>query len=368
MNNFIKETGFPDIPDTNSNAFIQNDQVDLHHQLVLSGIGSFTLNTVTMQFNCCARFRELLNFQKTNSVEFKEVIKLIKRNNLPILRSCFKSAYINKSTFECEFEVIDQHQKTKWFLAKGKFAKHLTHSIFHGILSDVTKTKEKDSQRNEILAMLNHELRTPLTTIKLYVQLVAESLIKSYNPSEAKLLKIASNQVDSLTQIIEDFLILSTMNNDKLQINNSNFEINELISEVVSINYSRKYPNEFHLEADGPLYINADRLKITQVLHNYLSNAIKYSSTGSNVTIICKSLNHSLVVCIKDNGLGIDPEDQKKLFDKFFRSTSEGVQRIKGHGIGLYLVKKIINAHHGNVWANSRIGKGSAFYFSIPLN
>ena len=227
---------------------------------------------------------------------------------------------------------------------------------------------EQEGQRNEMIAMLHHELRTPLTTIKLYVQLVADSLIKSSNSNGASMLKIASDQVDCLTEIIEDYLILSTMSNGKLQINQSIFEINELISEVLSINYSRKYVNEFHLEAKGPLYINADRSKITQVLHNYLSNAIKYSSTGSDVTIFCEHVNHYLVVGVKDNGLGIGPDDQKKLFDKFFRGSGQGVQRIKGHGIGLYIVKKIIDAHHGHVWVKSHVGKGSAFYFSIPLD
>jgi len=352
----------------NNNNFVASSQITIYHQLSLTGIGLFTLNIETLEFNLCDRLREFMNFQTGTVAEFKDVMKCVKNKYLSVLRSSFQNAYLHKKIFECEFEVLDQNQKTKWFIAKGTFENLATDDIFHGIVTEITLIKEQENSRDEMMRMLNHELRTPLTTIKLYIQLVADTLNRSSEHKVAQLLEIADNQVDAMTQLIEDFLVLNTMNSDHLKLKTSVLEINELISEVVNVNYSRNYANNFRLESDGPIYLNADSSKITQVIHNYLSNAIKYSSIGSDITIFCKSLNDCLVVGVKDKGMGVELSDQRDLFNKFFRGSNTSVKKIKGHGIGLYLVKKIIHAHQGNVWVNSQVGKGSVFYFSIPLN
>jgi two-component system CheB/CheR fusion protein len=112
--------------------------------------------------------------------------------------------------------------------------------------------------------------------------------------------------------------------------------------------------------------VKADRDKIGQVINNFLTNSIKYSPKSKNIEISCKELNSTVQVSVKDEGMGIKPQDQEKLFDRYYRIESVQTQAISGFGLGLYLSAEIIQRHNGKVWVESEMGKGSTFYFSIP--
>ena len=115
------------------------------------------------------------------------------------------------------------------------------------------------------------------------------------------------------------------------------------------------------------IFVKADRDKIGQVINNFLSNSLKYSPTGKNIEISCKEVNDNVQVSVTDEGMGIKPQDQKKLFDRYYRIENMETQNISGFGLGLYLSAEIIRRHNGKVWIESEIGKGSTFYFSLPL-
>ncbi|WP_186292795.1 sensor histidine kinase [Mucilaginibacter corticis] len=115
------------------------------------------------------------------------------------------------------------------------------------------------------------------------------------------------------------------------------------------------------------LEIAADRDKISSVISNLVSNAVKYSDKGKTVTVSCSFSPVSVTVSVKDEGMGIAPEDTDKIFDRYYRVKTEHTQHIAGFGIGLYLSAQIVQLHGGRIWVESETGKGSTFYFSLPI-
>ena len=122
---------------------------------------------------------------------------------------------------------------------------------------------------------------------------------------------------------------------------------------------------DFDLPED--IIVKADQEKIEEVISNFLSNAMKYSHKGSKISIVCKKLNGSIQVSVIDEGIGINVKDHEKLFHRFYRVENEKMKNITGFGIGLYLSSEIIQRHKGKIWVESEEGKGSTFYFSLPL-
>ena len=116
-----------------------------------------------------------------------------------------------------------------------------------------------------------------------------------------------------------------------------------------------------------PTFVNADRDKINQVINNLISNAVKYSHANSTIQVACVTVNGMAQVSVKDEGIGIQPEDKDKLFERYYRVKNNNTQSIAGFGIGLYLCAEIIQRHDGNIWVESEWGQGSTFYFTLPV-
>ena len=182
----------------------------------------------------------------------------------------------------------------------------------------------------------------------------------------SKLEKVHS-QVKKMTTLINGFLNTSSFEAGKIYLNEQTFEINDLLNEVVEEVTLITANHNFVVMPSPTVSVKADRDKIGQVINNFLTNAVKYSPKGKSIDISCKESNGNIQVSVKDQGIGIKPQDQEKLFDRYFRIESVQNQTISGFGLGLYLSAEIIHRHKGKVWVESEMGKGSTFYFSLPL-
>jgi two-component system sensor histidine kinase VicK len=228
-------------------------------------------------------------------------------------------------------------------------------------VTEITMQKTTDCHKDDLLLMLGHELKAPLSTIKLYIQMV----IKGAKCGESLLLK-ADNQVDEVTAIIDNLLDMSMIVSGKLALRTQPFDMSILIEEVIYCLFPNEKTHIIKTYNESVQMICADRGKIKQVIQNLLSNAIKYSPKQSVINIVSTTTNGHLQVSIRDNGIGISMAHQQKLFTRFYRVSSVAVQKKKGYGIGLFLVKEIVRQHGGQVWVESTEGCGSAFYFSLP--
>jgi two-component system, OmpR family, sensor histidine kinase VicK len=216
--------------------------------------------------------------------------------------------------------------------------------------------------------MASHELKTPLTSLKAYIQLLSKRLASSGDSFAINSLTKAGQQVNKMTDLIYGFIDLSKLEPGKLQLSVQEFELNELIADCISDINQTSPGHVIDFKPKDKIRVRADKEKIRQVAGNFLSNAIKYSNKGSRIIITCKKLKSSVKVSVIDEGIGIKSKDQEKLFQRFYRVENPRMKNISGFGIGLYLANEIIQLHKGKIGVESEEGKGSTFYFTLPLS
>lgn len=237
-----------------------------------------------------------------------------------------------------------------------------------GTSTDIQEMKEMDQQKDYFIGLASHELKTPITSIKAYTQILQTKYINSGDNFLIKSLNIVDRQILKLTNLISDLLDLSKIKSGTLTLHKEDFYLNELIHEVIDeINHINPgYEIKFSKKAN--VHLNADRERIGQVLINFLTNAIKYSPHSSDIQVESFSNNDGIVnVTVKDFGIGINKSDQEKIFDRFYRVEGKNEKTFPGFGIGLFISMEIIHRHNGTIGVASEPGKGSVFYFTIPV-
>jgi signal transduction histidine kinase len=251
----------------------------------------------------------------------------------------------------------------KWIFLTGKFDSNIQQ--FRGLIYDITERKNVESDRSILLAKLNHELRTPLATIKLCTQ---RSLItaRAARLDIASLLEKADHQINRMNNLIDEFLLVSLNDSKRIILKKSFFYLKDVINEVLNDSFFGEHNERITISIDETQRLFADREKLVQVLNNYISNAVKYSPMDGRIIISCEQGNEKLKVSVRDFGIGVSVIEQQKLFQKYYRCQNVG--RIQGYGIGLFVVREIIEAHQGEVGIVSQIGEGSTFYFTLPIN
>ena len=233
------------------------------------------------------------------------------------------------------------------------------------IARDITEKKQEEMRKNDFIAMVSHELKTPLTSMKSYIQVLLAKAQKEGNSFDTNALMRADVQAKKMTAMIHDFLSLARLEEGKIWLNKSQFSLHPLIEEIANDAKFLTSNHNIQLQDCEEIILYADRDKIGQVLMNLLSNAIKYSPRGGNITIGCEKLSGKTKIYVSDEGVGINPDDQKRLFERFYRSKNEKVKTISGFGIGLYLVAEILKYHDSKIEVDSTEGKGSTFYFFL---
>jgi PAS domain S-box-containing protein len=225
------------------------------------------------------------------------------------------------------------------------------------------EVKALSAKKDEFIALASHELKTPLTTIKGYLQVLDRT---EKEPTGKLFITKTLNQVEKLNALVSDLLDVSRIEAGKLRLDRTQFDLKELLLEVIeSLQYTNKsHQIVFHDEGQ-PTRILADQQRIEQVLVNLLTNAIKYSPKADHIEVQLKNTGGKVTVKIQDEGIGLTPEQRKKIFTRFYRA--EGAAHIAGLGLGLYLTKDIIDRHQGQIGVSSEPGKGSTFFFSLPV-
>ncbi len=236
-----------------------------------------------------------------------------------------------------------------------------------GTSTDVQQLKEMDQQKDLFISIASHELKTPITSIKGYAQVLQLMYKNSEDAVLTKSLDSIDKQVEKLTHLISDLLNLSKIKSGKFLLNKEHFQMNGLIEDV--IDEIRHINPEYNiiLSQLAATMICADRERISQVLINFLSNAIKYSPNSKEIKINSVIENNNIVVSVEDCGIGINKNDQQKIFERFYRVEGKSEKTFPGFGIGLFISSEIIHRHNGEIGIKSEPGKGSIFYFSLPL-
>ena len=239
--------------------------------------------------------------------------------------------------------------------------------IQDALLDEIEFRKQAERKKDEFISIASHELKTPLTSVKGYVQLLERSVEKGDVPTLRKHLGKAQVQLEKLNGLITDLLDISKIESGKMKFNMKPFVMDAMLDNVLEI-INQSNP-EFNIVKKGgfPGEIFGDELRIEQVVINFLTNAIKYSPGTTEVQINVEDRGDRIYVSVRDFGIGISEEQQKNVFEKFYR-VEETAIHFQGLGIGLFISSEIIRRHQGEIGVKSTPGEGSEFYFHIPIH
>lgn len=230
------------------------------------------------------------------------------------------------------------------------------------------KLRESHKLKDEFIAIAAHELRTPLTVICGCSELLINHDDLG-NEAKYDYLKNINNKAFVLNGIVDEFLDISRIESGRpIQIECSPVKIADVAHEVVQQQQRGQQSRQINATFDDELIeVYADISRLYQIFENLIGNAIKYSSGGSQIEIKGEQIEGEYKITIKDEGIGISPEQQNEIFQKYYRANPADTS-VKGLGIGLYFVKNIIELHNGQIWFESAPGSGSSFFFTLPLN
>ncbi|MCD0478760.1 PAS domain S-box protein [Chryseobacterium sp. LC2016-29] len=239
----------------------------------------------------------------------------------------------------------------------------------NGTLRDITEQKKEEQRKDDFMGMVSHELKTPLTSLKAYLQLLQRMEINIENSKQKSMLEKSVKQVDYMNSMINGFLNVSRLDSGQMHIEKAEFDFRILFTEIEHEVLSTNHTRNFIFKSSDSLSIFADRDKISQVLHNLIGNAIKYSPI--NTSIIVEYLttdDNSLKINVHDYGIGISTEDQQRIFERYYRVKDINSRSTSGFGIGLYLCKEIIELHNGTISVQSSKNESTVFSFVLPIN
>jgi two-component system phosphate regulon sensor histidine kinase PhoR len=240
-----------------------------------------------------------------------------------------------------------------------------TVTVFH----DVTAFKELDAMKNDFVHMVSHELRSPMTAIKLQHEVILNGLAGEVTPKQQELLSRAQAKIQGLLELINDSLDIARIEAGHRQLELLPLNLGEMLQEVAHLLEAKAADQKVTLKLAVPPdlpSVRADRRGLEEVFTNLVSNAINYSPDGGEVTITGVSHGDYVEVRISDQGIGIEPEEIPKIFDKFYRVKHPKARQIIGSGLGLAIVRGIVDAHRGSVEVESVLGEGSTFRVLLP--
>jgi len=221
--------------------------------------------------------------------------------------------------------------------------------------------------QDDLVAVVFHELKTPLTIMTALLQVLVAKLDSMDEDTIRKSLTKTERQVSKMKKLVNGFLNAAYLESGKISVCKTTIKMDHLIGEIVEETRCMLTKQFIILDCVSPLVVNADREKIACVLSNLLCNAAKYSGKGNCIYVKCFRSATDVIVRIKDEGIGIKPENLEKVFERYFRADHDHTKKVEGFGIGLYLCASIVEQHGGRIWAESDASNGSTFYFSLPL-
>lgn len=345
-------------------------QSNLEMALDTVKMGVWQLDLDTMDLKRNARFDEFFGYEAT---ETGWDLAKMQTHIFEEDRQAFVLAFQKMQEtglFHFEGRMIRQPGGIRWVRITGRLfdEDNGRSNRVAGFILDITDAKSIEHQKDEFISIASHELKTPVTNIRAYADILLDNFREAKDAESAGLLGKLKGQTDRLTTLIRDLLDVTRITEGHIHLRKTSFDMNGLI--LATTEEMQRTSNHLLIPElqPGELLIEADRERITQVLTNLISNAVKYSPDADKVIISSSKEGQLLKFSVKDYGIGLSPEVQQRIFERFYRDQNSVVSSYAGMGLGLYISAEIVKQHGGNIQLQSEPGQGSVFTVSLPVN
>ncbi len=327
-------------------------------------IGTFDLDMVKRVMLTSERFDTIFGFDSHQ--EWKVYANAIHPDDQPIREAAHKDAMNNGKMFY-ETRVIHPDKSTHWIRVQGSvyYDKDGNPIRMLGTLLDITQFKRLEQQKDDFISIASHELKTPITSLKASLQLLDKLKENPASPVIPKLIDQSNKSVQKISTLIEDLLNVSRTKEKQLTLNKTTFNAAELMAACCHhIRVAGKYT--LTIKGDKELELYADEHAIDQVLVNFVNNAVKYAPDSLEIVLDIEKKGNNVKISVEDTGPGISADKIPYLFDRYYQAQTGGFNN-SGLGLGLYICAEIIRKHGGQIGVDSTEGKGSTFWFTLPL-
>lgn len=237
------------------------------------------------------------------------------------------------------------------------------------VFRDVTAEVEADRAKTDFVSMVSHELRTPMTSIKGYADLILMEAAGELTDDQRKFMITIKNNVDRLVTLVNELLDISRIESGRLELEPEPTQVKEVVDSVLTSMKARAESEGLTLKKDVSVelpIVNADPDRLEQILTNLVGNAVQYTPPGGKITVSAHAKRDEVSIAVRDTGIGISPEAQDKIFDRFFRADDPRVQNTSGTGLGLSIVHSLVKLHGGQIKVESEVEEGTTFTVTLP--
>jgi len=309
-------------------------------------------------------FLELLgiDLKKVEELDFQDL--LVER-----LKEKWQQTLISGKQWNEEMKLTGPDGGEVFVLSRGLPVKDEDGEILQwvGINLDITREKIIDQRKDRFLRIASHELKSPIMSILSSLYILEEEVAAGKIKSGTDYIRRMKRQLKNLTQLVEDLLDLSKIEMEKLSYYPEIMNLNEVVNEVIE-DLNDTHGHVINIVMDEDIYLKGDRQRIRQVLVNLINNAIKYSPKADHVDVRVKSKGKQVIIQVTDFGIGIPENEISKIFGKFYSGESLPTKDFSGLGLGLFLARKIVELHRGEISVTSQVGQGSTFTVMLPID
>jgi PAS domain S-box-containing protein len=342
-----------------------------------SPLGIYIVQDEKLQYTN-PQFQKLTGYSEKELLG-KDLLSLVAIEDSDAVKSSTVFTLQEENPYPCEYRILNKNGQIKWVLQTVSPIHYQGREAILGNLMDITERKylerkvieyeELSKMKSDLLATVSHELRTPLATIKGYSTMMLDYFSKLTSHEKSDYLKSIDHSTDRLAILVDNLLDTSRMEAGLLKLEKAPASISKLIRGAVT--EARIRDNEHHIVTSLSKKLpklNIDTKRIRQVLDNLIDNAIKYSPKGTVVTISTRQVDQEFLFRITDQGSGIPAEELSNIFDRMYRIEQRLSSGVEGIGLGLYICRRLVEAHGGRIWVESQLGKGSTAYFTLPID
>ena len=307
--------------------------------------------------------------RKEFEVTYENFSKYIHPDDKAMVDIAVQKAVEGVQEYNIAYRILTVQGEVRWITSRAVVTRDAMGKPLRmlGATSDITEQKKLEQNKNDFVSIATHELKTPVTSLKAYAEVLQRMFVKEGDHPSASHLGKMNAQLDKLATLINSLLDSIKIDTGNLYMREELFEFDPLVHEIVEEMQRTTDTHVIRTTGSTKKKIFADRDRVGQVLTNLLSNAIKYSPHSPTVMVELRGSLEAVTVQVEDFGVGIEQKKLPFVFERFYRGVDKQEMTFPGLGLGLYISSEIIKREGGKIWAESEVGKGSVFCFSLPL-